>query len=506
MTQETHILLVDDDEFSLLTLEALLSIRGYRISLCDSGREALSFLEKEIPDAILLDLMMPEMNGIEVCRHIRKNPKTAEIPVIMVTAIDDRELRLESIQAGTDDFLQKPYDRLELEARVRSITNLNRLRRQRQEELRQERDRNQAILNAVGEGVIVTNSAGTAEFANPAASQLTGYPPEELIGQNNVIWQYTNLSATSVNMIKERLSAGNSWRGELVYQRKDKSYYHAALTIAPIHNPQEPNHASGSVAVFRDITTLKEAQRLKEEFVSNVSHELRTPLSVLTLLSGNLENQYERLPDEKRKKIIHNIREQAKVLKELVDSVLQLMVLDNANQQLNTVTLDLGETVTQEVHKHMPLAEVKNQEMSVSTDGNLLIEINEAHLRQVIRNFISNAIKYTPANGSIQVSCRHFQPNSHVDNDLPNFVPLPATNWAMLIVQDNGIGINEEQLPHIFGRFYRAHAGIAEPGAGLGLSIAKQLVERYNGHISLTSNEGEGSIFAIYFPLTPLSL
>ncbi len=502
MSEAVHLLLVDDDDFSLLTLESLLAIHGYQLSLCRNGTEALEFVKHTIPDAILLDLMMPDIDGIEVCRRIRKNPATADIPLIMVSAIDERQLRIAALEAGMDDFLQKPYDRLELEARVRSITNLNRLRRQRQMELRQERDRTKAILNALGEGVIVTDNAGNAEFANPIAGALTGYSPEELIGQPNAIWRYANFTATEVELVNHQINSGAPWRGELVNRRKDGAYYHTALTVAPILKRSYSNKPTGSVAIFRDITEIKEAQRLKEEFISNVSHELRTPLSIITLLSGNLDKGYDRLVDEQRKDIISDIREQAQILRELIDSVLSLMAMDN-HQETALELVDLTAAASKEIAKNQPLAKAKRHQLCFQSASPLFISINEPHLQQIIRNLISNAIKYTPLNGKIELQCRQCNPTMANAPPLPGINQLPAGEWAALLVQDNGIGINVDQLPYIFGRFYRANASAAEPGAGLGLSIAKELIEQYNGHIFVESQEKVGSTFALYFPLQP---
>src|SRR4029078_1700314 len=121
------------------------------------------------------------------------------------------------------------------------------------------------------------------------------------------------------------------WRGEIANRRKDGTIYPVALTAAPLFDPQGHGRVVGMVLVQRDITTLKEAERLKDQFVSNVSHELRTPLSVITLLSGNLDTLYDRLDDGQSRGITHDIRVQARVLNELITDVLEISRIDSAS-------------------------------------------------------------------------------------------------------------------------------------------------------------------------------
>ena len=123
------ILVVDDEIISRYTVEALLTSEGYTLIFAENGEEALKKAVALVPDLMLLDVMMPGMNGFEVCQQLRANPRLAELPVVMVTALDDRESRLRGLEVGADDFMSKPFDRAELRARIRTITRLNRYRR-----------------------------------------------------------------------------------------------------------------------------------------------------------------------------------------------------------------------------------------------------------------------------------------------------------------------------------------------------------------------------------------
>jgi putative two-component system response regulator len=125
----SKILIVDDEPAGRFTLESILEEQGYQIEMAESGLEALEKAYQLLPDVILLDVMMPGMDGFEVCQRIRKDPVLAEIPILMLTALDDRKSFLRGLESGADDYITKPYDRYELRARLLGITRLNRYKK-----------------------------------------------------------------------------------------------------------------------------------------------------------------------------------------------------------------------------------------------------------------------------------------------------------------------------------------------------------------------------------------
>ncbi|MBS4099519.1 MAG: response regulator [Sulfuricella sp.] len=125
----TRILIVDDDARNVKLLEAMLLADGYATLSAASGEESLRVAAAELPGLILMDVMMPGMNGFETTEKLKSNPTTLDIPVIMVTSLDDRESRLYAMQAGADEFVSKPVDRAELSLRVRNVLMLNECRR-----------------------------------------------------------------------------------------------------------------------------------------------------------------------------------------------------------------------------------------------------------------------------------------------------------------------------------------------------------------------------------------
>ncbi len=129
MSSLSNILIVDDDSRGRETLEAVLTGLGHNLHFSDNGLDALKQASALQPDLILLDVMMPDMDGFEVCRRLRADPILADVPVVMTTALDDKASRLQGIEAGADDFISKPIDRMEIRARVNTIIRLNRYRK-----------------------------------------------------------------------------------------------------------------------------------------------------------------------------------------------------------------------------------------------------------------------------------------------------------------------------------------------------------------------------------------
>jgi PAS domain S-box-containing protein len=535
MEPNSTILIVDDEQSVREIIAGMLEDHGYNLVLTDNGSEAIALAMELTPDLILLDVMMPDIVGFEVCRRLRADPLLAEVPIIMITALNDLDSRLQGIEAGADDFIAKPFNQAELQARVRTTTRLNRYRRlllertQRQQaemetarlyqklqeyadglevtvaertlELQSERDRTQSILEALGEAVVVADLEGAIQYINPAAVALTGFTNDEAVGQDWQLWHRDAQSVAAYAEMQAALRSGQTWRGELIYTREDGTPYDAAVTVAPLFDPRDRSRPVGFVSVQRDITPIKEAQRLKEQLISNVSHELRTPLSILTLVSGNLDTLYDRLEDDKRRKMVRDIREHTQTLNGLVGNVLEISRLDSRRVAPERQPVDLARMVREEAQRQLPLVQKKSQVLSVVGSESLVVKGNEEQLRQVISNLLNNAIKYTANQGHILCECQ-IRAGQVADSGWPGSASLPNSQWAALRVVDTGIGISREDVPHLFERFYRVKAQGNIPGTGLGLPIARELVELHAGHIAVTSTPGQGSIFAIYLPLS----
>lgn len=178
MNHANTILIVDDEQVGRKTLEGMLRFQGYELVFAESGPEALTLAQMYMPDIILLDVMMPGMDGFEVCRRLRASEQLAEVPIIMVTMLDDRGSRLRGIEAGADDFVSKPLDRVEFRARIRTITRLNRYRR-----LLAERAKFERVIELSPDGMMIVDTAGMIRLANTAIlTMLGGKHKAEVLG------------------------------------------------------------------------------------------------------------------------------------------------------------------------------------------------------------------------------------------------------------------------------------------------------------------------------------
>ncbi len=169
MERNPLILIVDDNPAGQKALESLLLGQGYDLEFASNGEQALAFSAEFKPDVVLLDVMMPGLDGFEVCRRLRANPLTAEVPVVMVTALDDSDSKLASFQAGADDFVSKPFDRTELQTRVRTITRLNRYHA-----LLEEREKLQQLSRQILEVQERERRAVAVELHDEIGQGLTG--------------------------------------------------------------------------------------------------------------------------------------------------------------------------------------------------------------------------------------------------------------------------------------------------------------------------------------------
>ena len=273
------------------------------------------------------------------------------------------------------------------------------------------------------------------------------------------------------------LKKGNLWSGELNSQRKSGEQYDVRLTIAPVHD--QLGRIISYVGSQFDITHEKELERMKDTFVADVSHELRTPTTNIRLYLELLDNA----TTEKQKQYIAVVQDQSRQLVKLVEDILDLSRLTRVRKSKYS-DLQLNMIAAQVIESHLPLANASGIQLRFEPDPELpeLIGSHEQVVR-MLTNLVSNAIRYT-RQGEVLVTT--FQTDHQIG----------------VQVSDTGIGIKEEDLPHIFERFYRGDnvRQSITPGTGLGLAIAKEIIDLHHGTIEVSSELGRGSTFKVWFP------
>ncbi len=340
------------------------------------------------------------------------------------------------------------------------------------EEISDEKEKLEAILVNMADGVIALNEEGIVIHINPVAKQMLSLN-EDITGQSFPL-ELKQL----LNIDIKQLMDSDYTSGETLIKAKNsilKSIY------APL---KREDRIVGHILVFQDITKQHRLEAMRKEFVANVSHELRTPLTTIksyteTLLDGVLEE--EGLSD----KFMNVINNEADRMTRLVNNLLELSRLDNRETHWDLRPLDLG-TILKEVIVKMDVnIKRKAQVLKVNIPETLpKVFVDKDKIEQVFQNVLSNAYKYTPEGGSISVQ------SQCVDETV------------MVTFKDTGVGIPKADLPRIFERFYRVDKTRSREmgGTGLGLSIAREIVQAHDGRIHIDSEPGHGTCVTISLP------
>jgi signal transduction histidine kinase len=370
-----HLLIVDDDIISLELLQGHLLRQGYEVSAACSGMQAMEVINARAPDVILLDVMMPDMDGHEICRRLKSDPVLRSIPILMMSARDMREDIVHGLDAGADDYLTKPFDLRIVAARVRSAVRA-----------KQDADRIRRMNETLNQARLLAEAASNA----------------------------------------------------------------------------------------------------KSCFLANMSHELRTPL---TAIRGFVDLLQDAADDEGQRELLAIIARNADYLLELINEILDLAKIEAGRMELSYAPCSVREIVSDVAVLMHVRAQQKHLILTNEVDNALPpeVESDALRLRQVLVNLVGNAIKFTDR-GSVNVRAlfRH-------TNDFPEIV---------LEVSDTGVGIAPHDRERIFEPFAQADASVARrfAGTGLGLAVARRIVEKMGGRISVESVLGEGSTFRVMLP------
>ncbi len=350
---------------------------------------------------------------------------------------------------------------------------------ERTAELFNAKERVEAVLSSVADGVVVTDLEGNILTVNKAFEDQSAYPAEEVIGQP----LYTLLNGQENQEksleIQASLKRESRWSGELSTTRKGGRHYDVLLTVAPVRN--QSGEIIGYVNSQRDITQYKELERLKDQFILEVSHELRTPVTNMGLFAELLE----RGKPEKKNEYMQVLKAEISQLMRMIEDILDLSRLEVGKLKRTAFCeLDLNLLTEQVVAAHSPLAEESGLELIYEPGENLPIVCGEQNqIARVLTNLLSNAIRYT--------------------NDGYIIVRTYREDYGVWVeVKDTGIGIDDADLPHLFERFYRGQKVSQSKimGSGLGLAIVKEILELHEGKIDWDSVNGEGSTFRVWFP------
>ncbi|MDP2708554.1 MAG: response regulator [bacterium] len=511
--------LVVEDEVNIGQLIGKgLEMEGYRVDLAHDGEKGLESARKNEHDLIILDLMLPKINGLEVCRILRaENIKT---PVIILTARDSIEDREAGLDAGADDYLPKPFAFTELVARIKAIL--------RREKIKQDE------VQAAGDDklfkVCATESKKLAELNrrimdNIPVSIMTINRRGEVTSVNKYFYIFSNSGDfrglnifKSDFFIRENLDSDFHRlleRGETIRRENchEKNIYgeDKYLTIVAVPLRDAHGNIDGAVSMASDNTEavlykneleklnrtlekkvevrteelnranqeLARVLQLKSNLISDISHELRTSL---TIIQSNLELASRALSPKDAQtsdQIFAEIKRMSDMLSNLT------LLINSSGEKLKLEKVDLNRLISSVLasfgaaarEKNIRLEQKKGQaDIEIMADGEMI--------RKLLTNLISNAIRYNKKNGWVKARVE------------------AGPDEVILSVEDGGVGIAQEHLPLIFERFYRVDKDRSRVngGSGLGLAICQSVAESHGGQLEVKSETGHGSLFTARLP------
>jgi signal transduction histidine kinase len=324
-----------------------------------------------------------------------------------------------------------------------------------------------AVLRSVSDGIIVVDTLG------------------KILQMNSVAETWLNQTLTLEDA--KRLRSAVKVLATRAFERPAKTLTLTGLDLhlhaAPI---SEPGMEQVAVVAVHDISHLKALNRMKSQFVSNVSHELRTPVTTIKLYANLLQH----CAPEKRPGYLDALSKEADRQAVLVEDILQISRIDAGKLELKPKLISLSQLIEDVIMHHKLLAKAQGLKLEHRILGMIpKMVVDPERVMQVLNNLVENAIRYTPAGGSVVISTDR--------------VTMEDRAWVLVHVADTGIGIPEEELPYVFDRFFRGVGPrqMQKPGTGLGLTIVKEIVELHGGRVAVESHVGEGSTFTVWLPL-----
>lgn len=415
--KKKSILIIDDHPNNLKLISTLLDGK-YNVIIANSGLKGLKTIEKKVPDLILLDINMPEMNGFQVCDILKKDANTKNIPIIFLTANTDFESIAKGFDVGAIDYITKPFNSKEVLVRINTHIQLS-------ESIITIKSQNEALLKA---------------------KDALDKKNQELIS-----------ALFSLEERTKNISELN--------QRLKKSEHHLKATVEK----------------------LEQSNSEKDKLFSIIAHDLRSPFQgFLGITKIFVEDNTDAFSKEELNEIFLSMNQNAQKLYELLENLLEWASLKRNVTRFKPRSLNVSDTIINNAEIFQLNAKEKNISISIaSIDNGLEIFADEEMVNSILRNLLSNALKFTIRSGKIEVLAEKTE-----------------SGQVKIGIKDSGIGIPEKNIPFLFNFDKKVNriGTEGEPSSGLGLVLCKDFMEKNGGQIEVESEVGKGTTFSLIFP------
>lgn len=517
---EPTVLLVDDNAQNLKVLYETLKDRGYHLLIANDGQKALTLAYRHKPEVILLDIMMPDLDGYQVCERLKSDPVTADSAVVFLSALDDVDAKLKGFSLGGADYISKPFQAQEVIARVGTHARVIRLERALQERNRELESDQTRILNAISEGIYGLDAEGDIAFANPAAGMISGCSVDELIGKNffelhfhqprpcsGELWRDSDevTDAAADLPVQATCSQGiaEHQRNVTMY-RADGAGFPAEYRATP---KKEGDRLTGAVVVFRDITTELENEQALED-ARNLVQEQRDQLAHASRMATM---------GEMAAGFAHEVNQPLTAITNYARVALRMLRTDEPDPELMSQTLEKIEAqshraseVVKRIRGFVRKPAVGKEVLSVgglleetrqfaevdarNNDGGVEVQVADnvpdvvadpIQVQQVALNLIRNALESTRGAGSHEP----VRVNATMVGD----------TMVRIEVRDHGEGLPDDAEQKLFLPFFTTK----KEGMGIGLTLCRSLIQAQGGEIGFERPTGPGAVFFFTLPVAP---
>ncbi|MGD1317859.1 response regulator [Chryseobacterium sp. 2R14A] len=489
------ILIVDDNQNNLFSLKKLLESKDFQVDTAESGREALGKALKNDYALIILDVQMPEMDGFEVAETLAGYSKTKEIPIIFLSAVNtEKKFITKGYASGGKDYVTKPVDPEILLLKVKTFYNLQEQsiamkktqqslelevkgRRESQVTMKSQIDHFHLMLESLPQIAFTLNQDGIVDFVNGKWYEYsvsdTRFPqthPDDF----DIAEEFARCK-----------KKGKALEMEVrIKNRKSGDFRYHLLRVTPV---RDENGIKNWVGTFTDIDDQKKVEKEKDEFLSIASHELKTPLTSIKAYVQLLDRKLKLEKESAEAGFMVKVHDQIEKLNTLITDLLDVSKIENGKLKINKKPANLENTIKNAIDTILQT----HGENTVKIDRHgfipeILIPFDEIRIEQVLINFLTNAIKYSPQNNQVIVT-------TFVDEE---------EQEVKVNVTDFGIGIPDYKQESVFHKFYRVEeSSLQFQGMGIGLYICSEIIKQHHGSIGVSSIVDEGSTFYFTLPL-----